>query len=174
MPVRRRISTAAQAQKARRSSPLRSRRLPVAGSSAHRWLPDFRGALGPAQDLAVGGEFLARAGCRRCGEQPRSAGAAVLGCRDQGGQHGETLARTSLNAQGYEIRVANDGETALEIVKDFAPDLVTTDLAMPNMNGIELCLPDCAKCRKSPFWSFRCAAKSAARLRRSTPAPMTM
>ncbi len=47
--------------------------------------------------------------------------------------------RTSLNAQGYEIRVANDGETALEIVKDFAPDLVITDLAMPNMNGVELC-----------------------------------
>lgn len=47
--------------------------------------------------------------------------------------------RTSLNAQGYEIRAANDGETALEIVKDFAPDLVITDLAMPRMNGIELC-----------------------------------
>jgi two-component system KDP operon response regulator KdpE len=47
--------------------------------------------------------------------------------------------RTSLSAQGYEIRVANDGETALEIVKDFAADLVITDLAMPNMNGIELC-----------------------------------
>ncbi len=47
--------------------------------------------------------------------------------------------RTSLTAQGYEIRVANDGETALEMAKDFAPDLVITDLAMPNMNGIELC-----------------------------------
>ncbi len=47
--------------------------------------------------------------------------------------------RTSLGAQGYEIRAANDGETALEIVKDFAPDLVITDLSMPNMNGIELC-----------------------------------
>jgi two-component system KDP operon response regulator KdpE len=47
--------------------------------------------------------------------------------------------RTSLNAQGYDIRVANDGETALEIMKDFTPDLVITDLAMPNMNGIELC-----------------------------------
>jgi two-component system KDP operon response regulator KdpE len=47
--------------------------------------------------------------------------------------------RTSLNAQGYEIRVANDGETALEIAKDFAPDLVITDLVMPNMDGIELC-----------------------------------
>jgi len=47
--------------------------------------------------------------------------------------------RTSLGAQGYEIRVANDGETALEILRDFTPDLVITDLAMPRMNGIELC-----------------------------------
>jgi two-component system KDP operon response regulator KdpE len=47
--------------------------------------------------------------------------------------------RTTLSAQGYEIRVANDGETALEMARDFAPDLVITDLAMPNMNGIELC-----------------------------------
>ncbi len=47
--------------------------------------------------------------------------------------------RTSLNAQGYEIRVANDGETALEIMRDFAADLVITDLGMPNMDGIELC-----------------------------------
>jgi two-component system, OmpR family, KDP operon response regulator KdpE len=47
--------------------------------------------------------------------------------------------RTTLNAQGYDIRVANDGETALEIAKDFTPDLVITDLMMPNMNGIELC-----------------------------------
>jgi two-component system, OmpR family, KDP operon response regulator KdpE len=47
--------------------------------------------------------------------------------------------RTSLDAQGYEVRVANDGETALEIVKDFIPDLVITDLAMPRMTGIELC-----------------------------------
>ncbi len=47
--------------------------------------------------------------------------------------------RTTLTAQGYEIRAANDGETALEILKDFTPDLVITDLMMPNMNGIELC-----------------------------------
>jgi two-component system, OmpR family, KDP operon response regulator KdpE len=47
--------------------------------------------------------------------------------------------RTSLASQGYDIRVANDGETALEIVKDWTPDLVITDLAMPNMDGLELC-----------------------------------
>jgi two-component system KDP operon response regulator KdpE len=47
--------------------------------------------------------------------------------------------RTSLSSHGYDIRVANDGEAALEIMKDWSPDLVITDLAMPNMEGLELC-----------------------------------
>lgn len=47
--------------------------------------------------------------------------------------------RTALVAQGYEIRVANDGEMALEIMKDWTPDLIITDLAMPRIDGVELC-----------------------------------
>lgn len=47
--------------------------------------------------------------------------------------------RTTLSAQGYDIRVANDGEMALEIMKDWVPHLIITDLAMPNMDGVELC-----------------------------------
>ncbi len=47
--------------------------------------------------------------------------------------------QTSLSSQGYDIRVANDGDTALEIMKDWTPDLVITDLSMPNMDGLELC-----------------------------------
>ncbi|HSB75069.1 MAG TPA: response regulator transcription factor [Terriglobales bacterium] len=47
--------------------------------------------------------------------------------------------RTSLSSQGYDIRVANDGNTALEILKDWPADLVITDLAMPHMDGLELC-----------------------------------
>ena len=47
--------------------------------------------------------------------------------------------RTSLSSHGYDIRVANDGEMALEIMKDWTPDMVITDLAMPNMDGLELC-----------------------------------
>ena len=47
--------------------------------------------------------------------------------------------RTTLSAQGYEIRVAHDGESALELMRDWRPDLVLTDLAMPNVDGIELC-----------------------------------
>ncbi|PYV95301.1 MAG: DNA-binding response regulator [Acidobacteria bacterium] len=47
--------------------------------------------------------------------------------------------RTSLSAQRYDVRIANDGEMALEIMKDWTPQLVITDLAMPNLDGIALC-----------------------------------
>jgi two-component system, OmpR family, KDP operon response regulator KdpE len=47
--------------------------------------------------------------------------------------------RTSLSAQGYDIRVANSGEMALEIMKDWAPDMIITDLSMPSVDGVELC-----------------------------------
>jgi two-component system KDP operon response regulator KdpE len=47
--------------------------------------------------------------------------------------------RTTLTSHRYDIRVANDGETALEIMKDWTPDMIITDLAMPNMDGLELC-----------------------------------
>lgn len=47
--------------------------------------------------------------------------------------------RRSLAARGYEAQVASEGEEALEIFKSWAPDLVITDLSMPNMGGLELC-----------------------------------
>ena len=47
--------------------------------------------------------------------------------------------RTALTAQGYDIRVANDGEMALEIMKDCVPNLIITDLSMPQLDGVQLC-----------------------------------
>ena len=47
--------------------------------------------------------------------------------------------RTSLSAQGYDIRIANSGEMALEIMKDWQPSLIITDLSMPSIDGIQLC-----------------------------------
>jgi Response regulators consisting of a CheY-like receiver domain and a winged-helix DNA-binding domain len=46
--------------------------------------------------------------------------------------------RTSLSSHGYEIRVANDGDAALDVVSDWSPELIITDLSMQNMTGIEL------------------------------------
>lgn len=47
--------------------------------------------------------------------------------------------RTTLSAQGYDVRVANDGEMALELMKNWTPHVLITDLAMPNLDGVGLC-----------------------------------
>ena len=44
-----------------------------------------------------------------------------------------------LTAKGYEVHVAADGEGALQTFSDWHPDLVVTDLSMPNVSGLELC-----------------------------------
>jgi pilus assembly protein CpaE len=43
-----------------------------------------------------------------------------------------------LNRTGYRVRIANDGLEAMRLVRDHIPDLVITDVAMPELNGIEL------------------------------------
>jgi len=47
--------------------------------------------------------------------------------------------RSGLSKHGYDVRVANEGEAALELFRAWTPDLVVTDLSMPNMNGLTLC-----------------------------------
>ncbi len=46
--------------------------------------------------------------------------------------------RTTLSSHGFEIRVANDAESALDVFSDWPPELIITDLSMPNMSGIDL------------------------------------
>src|SRR6187401_691883 len=47
--------------------------------------------------------------------------------------------RRSLVAHQYDVRTAADGASALDTFHDFHPNLVITDLQMPEMGGIELC-----------------------------------
>jgi len=47
--------------------------------------------------------------------------------------------RRSLMAHGYDVRVASDGVAALQTFGDWPPDLVLTDLSMPNIDGLQLC-----------------------------------
>jgi two-component system KDP operon response regulator KdpE len=47
--------------------------------------------------------------------------------------------RSGLTKHGYDVRVASEGESALELFRVWNPDLVITDLSMPNMGGVELC-----------------------------------
>ncbi len=39
----------------------------------------------------------------------------------------------------YDISVAIDGETALEMLEDFTPDLILLDIMMPGIDGYEVC-----------------------------------
>jgi two-component system KDP operon response regulator KdpE len=47
--------------------------------------------------------------------------------------------RTALSTQGYTVRVAANGVEGMVAVHEWKPDLVITDVSMPQMNGIELC-----------------------------------
>jgi len=47
--------------------------------------------------------------------------------------------RTGLKSRGYDVRGASDGESGMEVFSEWHPDLVITDLAMPNVDGLEFC-----------------------------------
>ena len=49
-----------------------------------------------------------------------------------------TITSRSLIEAGYEVAIANDGETCLEMVSHFKPDLIVLDLMMPKIHGIEI------------------------------------
>ncbi len=47
--------------------------------------------------------------------------------------------RHSLTAHRYDVRTAADGLSGLETFRDWRPDLIITDLQMPEMGGLEFC-----------------------------------
>ena len=49
----------------------------------------------------------------------------------------ETL-MTLLEMEGFEVKVANEGMSALQIAQDFRPDVVLLDIGLPGMNGFEV------------------------------------
>lgn len=44
----------------------------------------------------------------------------------------------TLKGAGFEVKEAGDGKEALTALQGFKPDVIITDLNMPNMNGFEL------------------------------------
>lgn len=48
------------------------------------------------------------------------------------------LLKASLSAQGFTIETANDGRHGLERMDEVKPDLLITDINMPEMDGFEL------------------------------------
>ena len=49
------------------------------------------------------------------------------------------LARSVLQQAGYQVRTATDGEQAIAMADEEAPDLVLLDVVMPRKNGFQVC-----------------------------------
>lgn len=45
--------------------------------------------------------------------------------------------RMKFEADGFDVRIANNGKIGVELVASFAPDVILLDLQMPEMNGTE-------------------------------------
>jgi DNA-binding response OmpR family regulator len=49
------------------------------------------------------------------------------------------IVSTYLEREGFEVLAAGDGEQAVEIAREHAPDLIVLDLMLPGIDGIEAC-----------------------------------
>jgi len=54
-----------------------------------------------------------------------------------------------MKKQGYDVRVASDGDTAISAIEENAPDLVLLDLMIPKRDGFDVC----QKIRSNPEWN---------------------
>jgi DNA-binding response OmpR family regulator len=63
--------------------------------------------------------------------------------------------RLYLEREGYQVIVVDRGDAALESVRRSAPDAVVLDIALPGVDGIEVCrrlraADDWTRCSSSP------------------------
>lgn len=49
------------------------------------------------------------------------------------------LLSMELSMEGYDVRCASDGNTAIELFESFSPDVVLLDIMLPGKNGYEVC-----------------------------------
>jgi DNA-binding response OmpR family regulator len=54
-----------------------------------------------------------------------------------------------MRQKGYEVKVATNGEDALQAVGEFVPDLILLDVMMPRLSGYDVC----QKVRENPAWA---------------------
>ncbi len=67
---------------------------------------------------------------------PSSRRTKILVVEDEFGL--QATLKEVFNLEGYDVRVAIDGDEGYKIYRRFNPDLVLTDIVMPKMSGLEL------------------------------------
>jgi signal transduction histidine kinase/DNA-binding response OmpR family regulator len=68
---------------------------------------------------------------------PAHTGASRILVVDDLAPSAETL-MTLLEMEGFEVRVAHEGQEALRIAREFKPEVVLLDIGLPGMNGFEV------------------------------------
>jgi two-component system alkaline phosphatase synthesis response regulator PhoP len=74
-----------------------------------------------------------------------------------------SMVRMRLEANGYEVIVANDGSTAYNMARSDSPDLIILDLMLPQMDGYKVCglLKKDSRYAKIPVILFTARAQEA-------------
>ena len=49
------------------------------------------------------------------------------------------ILREELEAEGFEVHLAEDGPQALEMARDVRPDVILLDIGLPGIDGYEVC-----------------------------------
>ncbi|MHB8596117.1 MAG: response regulator transcription factor [Ktedonobacteraceae bacterium] len=53
----------------------------------------------------------------------------------------QRMLRRNLNASGYEVHIASEGDQAIEMIRLLQPDLILLDLCLPGeLNGLDVCV----------------------------------
>ncbi|HSV81524.1 MAG TPA: response regulator [Ramlibacter sp.] len=68
---------------------------------------------------------------------PTARGASRILVVDDLAASAETL-MTLLEMEGFEVKVAHEGQAALALAREFRPDVVLLDIGLPGMNGFEV------------------------------------
>ncbi len=55
-------------------------------------------------------------------------------------RHNQLILQQLLVAEGYQVALADNGQLGLEVARRELPDLIISDILMPEMNGFRLCL----------------------------------
>jgi signal transduction histidine kinase len=92
--------------------------------------------------IALPARIAAQPASQPAAVAPRAAAAALPGHSrilvvDDLAASAETL-MTLLEMEGFEVRVAHEGQAALSIAREFRPNVVLLDIGLPGMNGFEV------------------------------------